>query len=495
MNTDPIKVYDARWEPHEFDAGKVARLVESTLIYGRILGVDAVTICRDARWGCASLMELAADMAQSSGFDVFLCPDPVSTPQSYFLTFTASEERPAVMGLTFTASHNPASYVGLKVVVPPVQAIGLGCGPLGGFQRIREIYHGTETLERGRRSRLQVLSVAREYVDFSLAQAGVADGGLAGLSVVADFMNGSAGAEFMGAFQRAQVSVLPLRLVPDGGFPTGSPNPTSAGKMATAVARARTEDAAVVIGTDGDGDRLVFGDARGILSAGIAAIPILAQVVVSGGGSVPPIVLHDPKVSPLALSTWVRSGAAPVLFRNGHSQIKEKMRSIDAVAAVEESGHFYHRLRGPRTTAYMESSLVTTLLFLKAIRQRPALLHELRSLEDSFFTTGEFNYQLRDDAERDGALDAALQLFRDDGAVLVSRTDDGSDLMGTCVSKGMDAATGALAPEWYQAYLRVATNEKAVMRSYLSSGDPSMGREWEARLRGLFESLGGRVVE
>ena len=494
MNTDPIKVYDARWEPHEFDAGKVARLVESTLLYGRILGVDAVTICRDARWGCASLMELAADMAQSSGFDVFLCPDPVSTPQSYFLTFSVSEERPAVMGLTFTASHNPASYVGLKVVVPPVQAIGLGCGPLGGFQKIREIYHGTETLERGGRSRLRVLSVAREYVDFSLAQAGVADGGLAGLSVVADFMNGSAGAEFMAAFQRAQVSVLPLRLVPDGGFPTGSPNPTSAGKMATAVALAGTEGADVVIGTDGDGDRLVFGDARGILSAGIAAIPVLAQVV-DPGDAVPPFVLYDPKVSPLALSAWVRSGAAPVLFRNGHSQIKERMRIIDAVAAVEESGHFYHRLRGSRSTAYMESSLVTTLLFLKAIRQRPALLHELRSLEDSFFTTGEFNYQLPGDAERDAALAAALQLFRDDGAALVSRTDDGSDLMGIHVSKGMDAATGALSPDWYQAYLRVATNEKAVMRSYLSSGDPSMGRAWETRLRSLLESRGGRVVE
>jgi phosphomannomutase len=495
LNTDPIKVYDARWEPAEFDAGEVARLVESTLIYGRILGVDAVTICRDARWGCAPLMELAVDMAQASGFDVFLCPDPVSTPQSYFLTFTVAEERPTVMGLTFTASHNPASYVGLKVVVPPVQAIGLDCGPLGGFRKIREIYHGTQALERGRRSGLRVLSVAREYVDFSLAQAGVAEGGLAGLTLVADFMNGSAGPEFMAAFQRAQVSAVPLRLVPDGGFPTGSPNPTSAGKMAAAVALARAEGADAVIGTDGDGDRLVFGDARGVLSAGIAAIPVLSTVAASGGGSAPPSVLYDPKVSPLALSAWARAGAAPVLFRNGHSQIKERMRSVDALAAVEESGHFYHRLRGARSAAYMESSLVTALLFLKALRERPALRDELRALEDSFFTTGEFNYRLPNDAERDGALAAALRLFRDDGAALASRTDDGSDLMGTYVSKGIDARTGALSPDWYQAYLRVATNEKAVMRSYLSSGDPSIGRLWETRLRGLLESRGGRVVE
>ena len=495
MNTDPIKVYDARWESREFDAGQVARLVESTLIYGRILGVDAVTICRDARWGCAPLMELAVDMARSSGFDVYLCPDPVSTTQSYFMTFRISEERPAIMGLTFTASHNPASYVGLKVVVPPVQAIGLDCGPLGGFRKIREIYHGTEALERGRPSSLQVLGMAREYVDFSFAQAGVGDGDLAGLSVVADFMNGAAGPEFMAAFQRAKVSVAPLRLIPDGGFPTGSPNPTSAGKMDAAVARARAQGADAVIGTDGDGDRLVFGDARGTLSAGIAAIPMLSKLADSCGGSIPPFVLYDPKVNPLALSAWARAGAVPVLFRNGHSQIKERMRNVDAVAAVEESGHFYHRLRGARSTAYIESSLVTTLLFLKAIHERPALRDELRNLEDSYFTTGEFNYQLGDDAERDGVLCAALQLFRDDGASLVSRTDDGSDLMGTYVSKGIDTATGELSPEWYQAYLRVATNEKAVVRSYISSGDSSVGRGWEKRLRSLLESSGGHIVE
>jgi phosphomannomutase len=492
---DPIKVYDARWEVDEFDRTEIERLVEATLLYGRLLGVDAVTICRDARWGCAPLMELATDMALGSGFDVFLCPDPVSTPQSYFMTFRVSETHPRTMGLTLTASHNPAGYVGLKVVVPPVQAIGLDCGPLGGFRKIREIYHGGDTLVRGGRARLLVQSLAREYVDFSMRTAGLTNGGLEGISVVFDFFNGSAGPEMMDAFQRTGASVLPLRLVSDGSFPTGSPNPTSAGKMAAAVTLAKKTASAVVVGTDGDGDRLVFGDGKGILSAGIAAIPILSRMVSAGEGRERARVLYDPKVNPLALSEWARLRVTPILFRNGHSQIKERMRSIDATAAVEESGHFYHRLVGAGPPVFVENSLVTVLSFLRSVRQQPSLTGELRNLQDRVFTTGEFNFQLENDHARDEALSKVLQSFHADGAHVISRTADGVDLMGFHVSKGIDAPTGALQEGWYQAYLRIATNEKAVIRSYVSAGDPRVGQVWEKRIRTTLSTLGGRVID
>ena len=41
-------------------------------------------------------------------------------------------------------------------------------------------------------------------------------------------------------------------------------------------------------------------------------------------------VLYDPKVNPLALAEWGKLGVAPVLFRNGHSQIKDYMTQIGA---------------------------------------------------------------------------------------------------------------------------------------------------------------------
>src|SRR5690606_11817345 len=139
---------------------------------------------------------------------------------------------------------------------------------------------------------------------------------------------------------------------------------TSQGKMADAISLAGERDCQVVIGVDGDGDRIVFGDRRGILTAGFAFVPILEAVLQTGQPGARPTgapVLYDPKVSPLALAQWGRLGVQPVLFRNGHSQIKDYMSRIGALAAAEESGRYYHRITMGDLSISGENSLLTIL--------------------------------------------------------------------------------------------------------------------------------------
>ncbi len=339
--SDPIKVYDARWEVKEFDDAAVRRLFEATYLYGRELGVDTLVLTRNARLGAARVIEIGMEEALRIGWPVYLNPKPASTTQGYFTAMQISRERPNTMGLVITASHNPAQYIGVKFTVPTVRAIGEDCGPLRGLTKIREIYHSAAKFESSaRRGVLTMVDMEREYVDFSLQHANVRAGDLKGMTIVLDAYHGSAGPEIYEALTKAGAKVLPLRIVPNGEFPTGSPNPTSQGKMNAAVELAKKEKADAVIGVDGDGDRIVFGDARGILTAGFAFVPILRACI---GGQNNPAALYDPKVSPLALAEWGKLGARPVLFRNGHSQIKDYMTQIGALAAAEESGHYYHR--------------------------------------------------------------------------------------------------------------------------------------------------------
>lgn len=143
-----------------------------------------------------------------------------------------------------------------------------------------------------------------------------------------------------------------------------------------------------MIGVDGDGDRIVFGDRRGILTAGFAFVPILQTCLRGTTPHTPIPVLYDPKVSPLALAEWGRLGALPVLFRNGHSQIKDYMTQIGAIAAAEESGHYYHRITRGDLTVSTENSILTILLFLGALKRQPGLMDELWQLQDLVFTTG-----------------------------------------------------------------------------------------------------------
>ena len=491
---DPIKVYDARWEEEDFTDDEVRRLLEASLIYGRSLGVDTVTITRDARLGAGRVMELAVEAALRLGFRTCVCADPVSTPQSYFHTLYISREYPGTMGLSITASHNPAGYVGIKYTVPTVRAIGLDCGPSGGLSRIRTLYHSSEAFPATAGAELVFHDLRREYIDYSLETAGVGDGDLSGLSVVLDTFNGSAGPELYTGLKRAGVAVEGRRLTPDGRFPTGSPNPISRGKMDAARALTREAGHTVAIGVDGDGDRLVFGDGRGILAAGFVAVPVLQAV--GNARTVGRPVLYDPKVNPLALVEWHKLNVKPVLFRNGHSQIKDYMQRLGALAGAEESGHYYHELHLGDLEISGENSLLTLLLFLSALKKNPDFLDHLWTLQAQIFTTGEFNYAFVDDATRDRALETAVIFCTGEGAEKTTTTPDGIDLQGTVLNQGVDPGTGRLEQGWYSGYIRVATNEKGVVRSYFSAGEAETGEKLEREIRAIYEEqFKGEIID
>ncbi len=483
---DPIKTYDARWEVSEFNDQQVQRLFEASLGYARIIGVDTLVLTRDARLGCARVMEIGMKVAVESGFRLFVCFDPISTPLSYFVTMQTSVNFPGTMGLAVTASHNPRQYVGIKYTVPTVEAIGYDCGPLGGLKKVKELYHQADfilgKLEGGVMTIIQ--SPVNDYINYTFELAVMAADELKGLSVVLDTFNGSAGPELYRALTKAGVLIAPLRLAPNGEFPTGSPNPTSQNKMNTAIELAIKNNADLIIGIDGDGDRIVFGDQHGVFSAGFVMIPILKSILSNSDSTVPSKVLYDPKVNPMALFKWAELNAEPVLFRNGHSQIKAYMKETGATAGTEESGHFYHRLPLGDRVVSSENSLYTILLFLKSVHNNKAIISEIRSFQDQIFTSGEFNFEFTDDAIRDMAMNAVLAIFENDQALLTTHSENGDDLEGTVVYKGISHQSGKinLEEEWYAACVRTATNEKGVVRTYISASEMKVGKALQEKI-------------
>jgi len=497
---DPIKVYDARWEVSEFNDQEVQRLFEASLGYAKLIGVDTLVMARDARLGCARVMEIGIKVAVEAGFRIFVCFDPISTPLSYFVTMQTTANFPATMGLTVTASHNPKQYVGIKYTVPTVEAIGYDCGPLGGLRKVKELYHQKDfSLEKSSGGSLTILkNPVDDYINYTFQLAGIETGCLEGLSVILDTFNGSAGPELYRALAQAGVAVTPLRLVPNGEFPTGSPNPTSQNKMNSAIELAGQNNADLIIGIDGDGDRIVFGDQKGVFSAGFVTIPILKSILSEDKSTTTSKVLYDPKVNPMALLKWAELDAEPVLFRNGHSQIKAFMKKSGAIAGAEESGHFYHRLPFGSLVVSGENSLYTILMFLKSVHRDKAVISEIRALQDEIYTSGEFNFEFQDDTTRDRAMNAVISLFVDDRARLTTHSENGEDLEGTVVYKGIEFQSGkmSLADVWYAAYVRTATNEKGVVRSYISSCNLEVGKKLKDKIDRLLKvEFGGKEIE
>lgn len=495
---DPIKVYDARWQVGEFDDTEVRQLLAATYVYGHELNVDTVVLSRDARQGAPAVLEIAIEEAVRVGLRVYVLAEPVSTPHNYFAVMQLTPEHPNTMGVAITASHNPREYIGMKMTVPPARAIGLDCGPRGGMTRVRQLYHEGAKLPHRGDGTLELIDLTDEYIDFCLQLAHVQPGDLKNLSVVIDTFHGSAGPACYRALSRAGATIEPIRLIPNGEFPTGSPNPTSRGKLAHTQRVAKHLDYDVMIGMDGDGDRAVFGDGRGILSAGFAMLPILKTWMETNDWDRPAPVLYDPKVNPLALAEWSQLGAAPLLFRNGHSQIKDYMLDKNAIAAAEESGHYYLRLSVGDLKVASELTLANILMFLKALADDRGLMRRLWELEGKVFTTGEFNHQFESDETRDKAMDAAIAHLVAKGATPVTATPEGIDLGGTVISAGVlgNGKGVTLEPGWYCGYLRASTNEKCVGRSYFSADDPVVGQKIESEIRDILErECGGRTVE
>ncbi len=495
---DPIKIYDARWEENEFSDREIKRLCEAILLYAKELGIENVTISRDTRLGASKVMEIMKETALYGGFRVFMCCAPISTPHSYFFTLRITEKYPQTMGITITASHNPADYIGMKVTVPPVRAIGLESGPNGGFKRIREIYHSNQLLPKNDKGKLTLLNLTEEYINFSLEAAGVKEQSLEGISVILDSFNGSAGPELYMVLDKSGINIEALKLIPDGRFPSGPPNPIGRGKMLQAIEIAKSIENSVIIGTDGDGDRLVFGDRRGIFTSGTSSIPIFKILTKEKSNHTLSSlkVIYDPKVNPQIIGLWREMGIIPYPFRNGHSQIKEYMRKIDAIGAVEESGHFYHRTTYRNITTYSENSIITTLLFLKAFHQNKNLMNELWELQKHTFTTGEFNYKFENETSRDNALKEIVKFFRDQGAKIQSKTDDGIDLQGYLVTgKGENLFSKGLSHDWYSGYFRISTNEKSVLRSYITASTTEIGMTLEKQIRRINSSFEGIETE
>jgi len=497
---DPIKVYDARWEVDEFNDQEVQRLFEASLGYAQMLGIDTLVMARDARLGCARVIEIGIKVALESGFRIFVCFDPISTPLSYFATMQTSVKYPNTMGLTITASHNPKQYVGIKYTVPTVEAIGYDCGPLGGLKKVKELYHQSDfKLKKSAGGSLTILkNPVDEYINYTFQLASVREGSLTGISVILDTFNGSAGPELYRALSLAGVKVTAHRLAPNGEFPTGSPNPTSQHKMDYAIGLAKHENADLVIGIDGDGDRIVFGDQKGVFSAGFVMIPILKSITSTLGNNTLSKVLYDPKVNPLALLKWAELKTDPILFRNGHSQIKAFMKQTNALAGAEESGHFYHQLPLEKMVVSGENSLYTILLFLKSVHPDKKCINDIRVMQDQIFTSGEFNFGFADERIRDNAMNAILKLFKDDQAILTTHSENGDDLEGTVIYKGISKQSTriSLDDNWYAAYVRTATNEKGVVRSYISSGDEKIGKELQQRIITLLQrDFGGKEIE
>ena len=247
----------------------------------------------------------------------------VPTPLLYFSVFY--KKMPA--GVMITGSHNPPEHNGFKMMSGEETLYGKTIQAL--YEIVRK---GVFPRGEGRVTSLDVVSEYQDYVSRNVRFARP-------VKVVIDAGNGTGGVVAVPLFRKMGLNVIDIFCEPDGRFPNHHPDPTLPEAMEKLVAKVRESGAELGVAYDGDADRIgVVDDAGQILWGDQLLIIFARDILPSRPGAA---VISEVKASKVLYEEIERLGGRPIMWRTGHSLIKEKIKEEKAPLAGEMSGHIF----------------------------------------------------------------------------------------------------------------------------------------------------------
>lgn len=327
-------------------------------------GGKRIVMGRDGRLSSPEYAAAFAAGVNSTGCDV-LDAGLVPTPVLYF----GVHHHHADGGTVVTASHNPAEYNGLKLT--------LGTHALFGeaIQALRVVIEN-EDFEAGE-GRVQSVDLIEPYIDMIKERIDLARP----VRVVVDAGNGVAGMLVPRLYRELGCEVHEMYCDVDGTFPNHHPDPTveeNIEDLRRAVVDGGYEFG---LGFDGDGDRVGVVDEHGEIIWGDSLTILLARDMLSRNPGA--TVIFDVKCSKLLADDVAAHGGRPLMWKTGHSFIKQKIRDEQALLAGEMSGHLFfgENFFGHDDAAYAGAKLMEIYS-----RQPGPFSQQLADLPESYST-------------------------------------------------------------------------------------------------------------
>jgi phosphomannomutase/phosphoglucomutase len=324
LNPEIIREYDIRGvADRDFSDGTCYLLGRAIGAFQRRAGKHRVTLGRDCRLhseriGAAVLRGLLESGLEVT--DIGMC----ATPLLYFSVNHWDMDG----GVMITASHNPAEDNGLKICVGKSTI----CGP--DLRKIGEMVEERDFVAPavGHLTRRPVLD---EYVDYVTAQIRAPRK----LRVAIDAGNGPGGVPSVPIFRRLGHDVIELYTEPDGRFPNHHPDPTVLDNLQPLIAAVREHRCDLGIAYDGDADRIGVVDENGLPVWGDQLMILFSRSILAKqrGGT----FIAEVKCSRTLYDDVPKHGGRIVMWKTGHSLIKQKMKEERALLAGEMSGHMF----------------------------------------------------------------------------------------------------------------------------------------------------------
>ena len=385
-------------DPHIFRAYDIRGVVENSLtpdvveVIGQALGTlypqcKTVVVGRDGR---LSSPELAARLSQgliTSGTNVIDIGE-APTPVLYYATHKFNTGS----GVMVTGSHNPPEYNGLKIV--------MGSKTLHGddIQTIHQCLKNNKLVNNATGSiqheNLLDVYIERITSDVKLTRP---------LRIGVDCGNGVAGPTALKLFTKLGCEVTDLYCEIDGTFPNHHPNPSELKNLDELIDTVKQNKLDIGLAFDGDGDRVGVVDNQGVVLWADRQMMLYSRDVLARNPGAK--IIFDVKSS-RNLSTVIKdAGGEPVMWKTGHSFIKNKMAETGALLAGEMSGHIFFKERWYG----FDDALYSAARLLEIVTDQNLSTSELFALLPDAVSTPEIIVHL----DQDGAQHTFVQKFAD----------------------------------------------------------------------------------
>jgi phosphomannomutase / phosphoglucomutase len=354
---------------------------EDVLLIGKGIGAYLaghgcyhLTVGRDCRLTSDAYGKKIIEGLISAGchvIDIGVCPTPVL----YFSIHHLKQQG----GVMVTASHNPPEYNGFKICKNHDSVHGAQ------IQKIRQIIEKKEFIQsQGSKKQENVIPAYIQYILHTIQLKRP-------LRIGVDAGNGTAGPVAVPVLKQLKCDVFDINCDMDGRFPNHEADPTVLKNLTDLIALVQKHGLDLGIGYDGDGDRIGVVDETGKVIYGDQLMIIFSREILSRKPGA--TFISEVKCSKTMYDDIKKHGGIPIMWKTGHSLIKEKMKIEKAELSGEMSGHMFF---SDRYLGY-DDAIYASCRLLEILANTGKRLSELLADVPKTFNTPEIRVDCVDD--------------------------------------------------------------------------------------------------
>ena len=305
----------------------------------------------DGRNSSPILSNIVSAVLNSGGLDVMMAGQ-IPTPCLQF----AAKTKKLRGGIMITASHNPPEYNGIK----PCAEDGVEI-PREDELKVEEIFYNRQFSKIDQTNKTFAdQNIVNEYMDKALSLIDVEKIKSKSFKVVMDLGNGVQTMVAPYLLKKLGCEVFTLNSNIDGDFPGRGPEPT-VDNLTSLSNMVRDLHADFGVAYDGDGDRSLFCDEKGIIHPGDKTAAVLVKYLINEKHNGAEIIC--PLNTTLNVQLVADEGNSNIVYTKvGSVEVSREMIKRNALIGLEENGGFmYGKLNQVRDGA-MTTGLVLDML-------------------------------------------------------------------------------------------------------------------------------------